>query len=315
MDEPDKLVSELIQSSVHLKIACISLRACYEVDEDVPPELLTLRNEATINAKVYYEKIMPFANLVVTMIQNVAFDFKALHLDEIKKDIEYHRKKARKNSCLANYTKELHMGISQCFKQQEDHAKKILEKYRLDLEEYEEHAKILERKADHRYIWAIALAFFPGLNLIVSPMLKIHADADKAKSLRLVATALAFRDTLPKSLDNFASSLDNISGFFNNLENDLISLIDDDDDGIEHQYNAFRLKVDDIIESCKQYKSSIPGCITDLRAIPIHIDEIDVKEWFCNNLHEKEDGKMVSYLDWGEEVLYENNPALQLLRK
>ncbi|CAG8758014.1 4730_t:CDS:1 [Gigaspora margarita] len=299
-----KLNENLRDAADNLKIACLSLRSCYTNNTFSDNEFTELRKNITIYAKVYGLKIMPFANSVIQNIQEFIEPYILLDTEEFKEYVAKHAKNAHKHYLMACHAKQLHMKILEYFKKEQDKTTVILRQQDLVYQHYKRRADYLQTHAERRYNWAIALAFFPVVNLIACPILKIKGDEAKAhanwceeKAAFKFAVIEVIRDVLIKSLDNFTNTLESITKFFQIIEYDLERLTN-----VEQHYKIIKNKANEIKESCQNYTACIPARLTDLASIPGNFNERDAEQWLSEHGLEI-DGRYISYLK-GDQILF-----------
>ncbi|CAG8470219.1 25046_t:CDS:2 [Gigaspora margarita] len=265
-----KLNENIRDAAENLKMACLSLRSCYTSNEFSDNEFTELRKNITIYAKVYGLKIMPFANSVIQNIQEFIELYISLDTEELKNIL---------------HAEQLHMEILTYFKKEQDKTTVILYKQDLAYQHYKRRVDYLKTQAEKRCNWAFALAFFPGVNLIACPILKIggdqakaHANWCKEKAAFKFAIIEVIRDVLIKSLNNFTDALESITKFFQIIEYDLNGL-----NNVEQHYKIIKGTARKIKESCQNYTACIPTRQTDLASIPGNFNEREAEQWLSEH--------------------------------
>ncbi|CAG8758017.1 4731_t:CDS:1, partial [Gigaspora margarita] len=89
-----------------------------------------------------------------------------------------------------------------------------------------------------------------------------------------------FRGALIDSLNDFIITIDIISGFFQNLNNNLEGLTHTNDNS---HCRLVISKAEEIKKSCQDYASSIPSCQANLKAITDDFNKYEVEQWLSEN--------------------------------
>ncbi|CAG8470238.1 25047_t:CDS:1 [Gigaspora margarita] len=284
----ENLRRRLQDASITLKFACLSLQSCYVANASSVEEFVRLRKRIKDHAKVYSEKVLPFANLVIQNIQTLIEPYMLLTFEDFKESIQYLAAETDREYALSVYTKELHIKILESFKGEQKAIDTILEKLEDAAQKYKKQIAQLQECVNSKYSWAIDLALIPVVNLIAKPLLIDSADKDLIKAIAndeesklAVFAAYIIKNVFSTSITNFVNDLTKIAKFFSVLKNEL-SILDksSDDQSKELHYNKFQKIAKEIIQGCKAYIAIIPSCITDLQAIPDDFDKIMLSNGF-----------------------------------
>ncbi|CAG8829537.1 36722_t:CDS:1, partial [Racocetra persica] len=142
----EKLDNSIQLTAKSITFATASLRSCYFENASSVRKFKNLRNSATISAKIYCTKVMPFYRLVIQNIQEILKNYKYLSLEDIKKDLDNLVKDAGLSIQVCKFTLELHKYILTDFKKTHDEAFKVEKKLQLAAENFIEKKEKLTLK-------------------------------------------------------------------------------------------------------------------------------------------------------------------------
>ncbi|CAG8634005.1 2512_t:CDS:1 [Paraglomus occultum] len=306
-------------ASAQLQIASLCLRSLYVTNNSSVPEFVQLRNSIVNDANVYRIQIFPFANAVVTYLQEFCENYTTFTFDEFCENIADLANEANERVSLSRFTAELHKRILVDFKKKQDQATIVLQKLDLETKALNEKEQRLRNKVETDYAWALRLLFVPVVGAKAREILSKKRDsviqeANAAASERDIAAAASsvIKGPLLEAINSFIDRITKIAEFFQVLTNELVMLANNQQENPRKMhYIRVRAKAEIIIDACRLYMSRIPDSETNLRAIPDNYDKNYVQQWLSTE-HVEVNGTPTSFLTWGQLLFGKNNKLKHL---
>ena len=278
------------------------------VDATVARKFTKLRDDTRQDAIVYLKCILPITTKFIMSIKEYFEHYEALSYEEWCKMLSDICEEAKTNKEVAQAVLGMYENIMVTLKKREDQAEVLMKEFTSLEQEYKRQQKEFEDSAKSKEMWAFALAFVPGVNLVASPLLAISAneDASKAGTKKNQADAheaatLAVAEVLIPALSHFIKGLTIAAGFFDNMEKELESFKGKAAKSTtcrkKVHYKMMREKAKEIKSACQSFYTMLPDVRTNFESIPNEETDQDYADnWLKRQLVEIKTGKAKKFL-------------------
>ncbi|CAG8521576.1 7398_t:CDS:1 [Acaulospora morrowiae] len=308
-----ELNENIKNAASHLRNSCTCLRKCYVDSASSVKEFVDLRGKITNNAKVYTEKILPFAVLVVRGVKDWIETYEGLPFEIFKEDVNDFSTWVSEQHKLSHFTARIHEEILKSFKIEQRNAINTLKALEENTILNREQATPSRYSANFNYFLANSPFSCINKDFMIKALKELCNKIAKNEEAKLAEAAARSIDELDQSIEKFIRSVIGIKDFFNILKNDLSTLVSNpDDEQIKMHYDKCKNHANVIINNCISYISIIPYCETDLQAIPDEFDKNYVEKWFEEKNIEI-NGQQIPLSEWGKELFVANNSASRML--
>ena len=238
-----------------------------------------LRDDTRQHAMVYLKCILPVTTKFVMVLKDYFATYDALSYEEWCEILPDILEETTSHKELAQTVVKMHEDLIVPLKKREDEAKIIMTEFKSLQAKYEKEKKVLEDSAKSRIEWAVSLRYIPGVNLIALPLLSSLAAVDMAKATAKEAesevqgaAALVVAETLIPALSNFIDGLTKAAGFFQSMEMELQSFVENTSKSIDSpkrlHYRRMNNEAKDLKSLCQAFYAVLPAVRTDFKAIP-----------------------------------------------
>ena len=260
-------------------------------DEEVAKEFRKLRDDTRNDAMVYIEGILPLTIEFVSSISAYFDYYDALTFNEWCENISTIRKEIADYKKLCMTLLKLHHEILVPLKKRRDQAGTLVTKVKGLKADFEKKKEELERKADTKRIWALALFSIPGIGATVGRILYAVGDMNLAEATAAglqaniqESAALAVKETLIPVLEAFNEGISKAASFFSVMDRELQKFENNaGKSGDDPQYIFFKvMKVEarDMKSACRAFFAALPDVKSDFEAMPTEgTDRNYVDEW------------------------------------
>jgi len=253
----------------------------------------TLRDDTRHDGVVYVKGVLPVVKQFFSDIKSYFEYYITLTMEDWLESIDSIIEKTKANEQACNALVEIHEVFMAELKRREDSAKTLSSEMRDLSAEYSKSAQRLQERAESKNAWASRLLFVPIVNVIAYPLLRrsangdlVASDGQKTEAEIQIAAAGVVEDTLAPALSAFIKGLQEFSGFFAVIHEELTSFQDEGEnakDAEQHKLDHFNImskKASKIIDSCKRFFAVLPSVRSDLDAIPTEgTDQNYVERW------------------------------------
>ena len=250
-----------------------------------------LRDDTRQHAMVYLKCILPITTKFVMVLKDYFATYEALSYEEWCEMLPDILEETTSHKELAQTVLTMHEELIVPLKKREDEAKIIMTEFKSLQEKYEKEKQHLEGEAKLKFGWAAALKFVPVVNLIAVPLLhligkiyKVKAVPKEAESEVQGAAALVVAETLMPALSNFIDGLTRAAGFFQIMEMEMKSFVENTSKSIDSpkrlHYKRVKNEAKDLKCLCQALYAVLPDVRTDFEAIPTEgKDQNFVDKW------------------------------------
>ncbi|CAG8548674.1 7457_t:CDS:1 [Acaulospora morrowiae] len=306
-----ELNENIKNAAYYLKYSCTCLRQCYVDSPSSVKEFVDLRGKITNNAKVYNEKILPFAVLVVRGVKDWIETYEGLPFEIFKENIDDFSTWVSKQHELSHSTAGIHEEILKSFEIEQRNTITALKALKQNAILNRELVTQLRPLAGLNYSLADRFPRY-NINFMIKAEKEISNTIAKNEEAKLAEIAAHNIEKLNKSIDKFIRSVICIKEFFNILKDELSTLVrNPDNEQIKMHYDKCRNHANVIINNCISYINIIPYCETDLQAIPDEFDKNYVEKWFEEKNIEI-NNQQISLLEREKGLIVKINSASQM---
>ena len=276
-------LSEIPRQMRFFSLSMRSLFSSYAVEgsSEEACKLRELRDETRSSAVVYVKCVLPLVKQCVVDLKEYFGYFHALTMDEWWDSIDDIIKEVNDHKQFCKLLIAIHEEIITELKKRQDTASVLMKEMEALSKVYEKLAKDFRDRADKKYAWAIALLFFPVVNVIATPLLGYSAYNDKVASIEKasqadmqIATAAIVKEMLVPAISSFVIGLEAIAGFFEATGEGLGVIqrkgkkAKDAREAKLFQYKPMRDYSLKIMDDCTKFLDLLPAIRSDLDAIP-----------------------------------------------
>jgi hypothetical protein len=291
--ESDVMALSITDAGKSLKIATLALRSSYTVNAPSIEEFTAFRNDLTIKANVYKDKVLPLATYSLQRVKDFMLYFNDLSFEDCLDIVDDIAREARDNQAWMVLNRDAHMAMSVEFKGLEDRIAVVLEKCKLEAELQEKKSKELAKQANNERNWAFGLAFIPIVGAIASPLLNASADHDRIESIAAakeaelaVAGAIVIRDSLAGALSEYCIAMDRCAGEFDALASECETFVGQAGNLADTKKKAFyklmNKRADVILHAVSTFRMVCVSAETDLQCLPRCPEPNYVRQWLAS---------------------------------
>ena len=258
---------------------------------DAASEFQELWDETRNDAVIYSHCMIPITTKFVGRLPDFFRCYLEKDYNGWKKSLGDLKKRVMSWKESANALLQTNEKIMVSLKRQQDLASVIINQLPHLEQQYEEKYKELEARAKKERNWAFALSFIPFVGAIAASKLYEAGDRDVAEAIRArdmerndKCASMALAHSTVPALSKVTKSIGDIAGFFQIMEEHLISYDDQVKAGMEDEsrlhYLLMKPEAEYFITLCKHLLSALQEARSDFDSIPKREDDTDhVQRW------------------------------------
>ena len=294
--EVKKLGESIKDMSVDMRIFSLTMRSLYAekavgTKTELARRFRNLRDETRNDAMIYLKGILPISTKLISSISEYFEYYEALDFEEWCDMIADILEETTGYRQLCEVLLKMHEDIMVTLKKRKDSAMTMIDEFKDLTERYEMQSKELEQRASVKRVWALSLAWVPGVNVIAVPLLHASASTDLAESIAkdkqaaiAEAASITVATALIPALEAFIDGLRKAAGFFSVMEQELRKFEGKAEKALNQPkqlyYKVMNKQAKDMKSICQVFYAVLPDVRTDFLAIPTEgTDQNYVDKW------------------------------------